>query len=186
MWIRRRYFRQRDLLKVKYSGRVTVFVLLQFNLFFYNLKKKKYYYSYLLPSGKESPCQCRRCKRHSVDPSVRKIPWRRKWQPSPVFLPGKFHGQRSLVGYCPWGCKESDLAERTHNVQFCDRYKILECIFTLSSAPGTFPKMNHKLKHNGNLKKFQRLESYQYVSDYRAKELWKLNSKQISRKCLHV
>ena len=41
MWIRRRHFRQRDLLEVKYSGRVPVFVLLQFNLFFYNLKKKK-------------------------------------------------------------------------------------------------------------------------------------------------
>ena len=37
--------------------------------------------------------------------------WRRKWQPTPVFLPGKSHGQRSLAGYCPWGCKESDTAE---------------------------------------------------------------------------
>jgi len=35
-------------------------------------------------------------------------PWRRKWQPTPVFLPGEFHGQRSLAGYSPWGCKESD------------------------------------------------------------------------------
>ena len=39
---------------------------------------------------------------------VRKIPCRRAWQPTPVFLPGEFHGQRSLVGYGPWGCKESD------------------------------------------------------------------------------
>ena len=39
---------------------------------------------------------------------VEKIPWRRKWQPTPVFLPGKSHRQRSLVGYSPWGCKESD------------------------------------------------------------------------------
>ena len=38
-------------------------------------------------------------------------PWRRKWQPTPVFLPGKSHGQRSLVGYCPWGRKESDMTE---------------------------------------------------------------------------
>ena len=36
-------------------------------------------------------------------------PWRRKWQPTPVFLPGKCHGQRSLAGYSPWGCKESDM-----------------------------------------------------------------------------
>jgi len=62
-------------------------------------------------SDKESPCQCRR---HWLDPWVRKIPWRRKWQPTPVFLPGKSHGQRSLVGYSPWGRKESDTAERLH------------------------------------------------------------------------
>ena len=43
---------------------------------------------------------------------VGKIPWRRKWQPNSVFLPGEFHGQRSLVGYSPWGCKESDMTER--------------------------------------------------------------------------
>ena len=40
-----------------------------------------------------------------------KIPWRREWQPTPVFLPGEFHGQRSLAGYSPWGCKESDMTE---------------------------------------------------------------------------
>ena len=39
-------------------------------------------------------------------PGVRKMSWRRKQQPTPVFLPGKFHGQRSLVGYSPWGCKQ--------------------------------------------------------------------------------
>ena len=53
--------------------------------------------------GKESVCQCRRCKSHEFDPWVGKIPWKRKWQPTPVFLPGGFHGQRSLVGYSPWG-----------------------------------------------------------------------------------
>ena len=40
--------------------------------------------------------------------------WRRQWQPTPVLLPGKFHGQRSLVGYSPWGHKESDRTERLH------------------------------------------------------------------------
>ena len=44
---------------------------------------------------------------------VRKIPWRRKWQPTPVILPGEFHGQRSLAGYSPWGHKESDTTEFT-------------------------------------------------------------------------
>ena len=46
------------------------------------------------------------------DPRVRKIPWRRKRQPSPVFLSGESHGQRSLVGYSPQGCKELDTTER--------------------------------------------------------------------------
>ena len=51
-------------------------------------------------SGKESACQCRRCKRCMFDPWVgKKIPWRRKWQPTPVFLPGESQGQKSLVGY---------------------------------------------------------------------------------------
>ena len=46
-------------------------------------------------------------------PWVGKIPWRRAWQPIPVFLPEESHGQRSLVGYSPWGCKESDMTEVT-------------------------------------------------------------------------
>ena len=43
---------------------------------------------------------------------VGKIPWRREWHPTPVFLPGEFHEQRSLVGYSPWGLRESDTTER--------------------------------------------------------------------------
>ena len=45
---------------------------------------------------------------------VGKVSWRRKWQPTPVLLPGKSHGQRSMVGYSPWGRKESDMTERLH------------------------------------------------------------------------
>ena len=45
------------------------------------------------------------------NPRVRKIPWRRAWEPTPVFLSGESHGQRSLVGYSPWGCRESDMTE---------------------------------------------------------------------------
>ena len=63
-------------------------------------------------SGKESACPCRRCKRCWFHPWVGKNPWSRKWQPSPVFLPGKFHRQRSLVGYSPWGSKELDTLEK--------------------------------------------------------------------------
>ena len=64
-------------------------------------------------SGKEPTCQCRRCKRCGFNPWLRKIPWRRVWQPTPVFLPGESHGQRSLAGYSPLGCKESDTTEAT-------------------------------------------------------------------------
>ena len=56
-------------------------------------------------SGKEPACKCRRCKRPGFNPWVGKIPWRRTWQPTPVFLPGESHGQKSLVGYSPWGHK---------------------------------------------------------------------------------
>ena len=63
---------------------------------------------------KESSCQWRRHKRHWFDPCVRKIPWSRGQQPTPVFLPGKFHGQRSLARYSPWGCEESGMTECVH------------------------------------------------------------------------
>ena len=53
-------------------------------------------------SGKESACQCKRCRRFGFNPWVGKIPWRRQWHPTPVLLPGKSHGQRSLVGCSPW------------------------------------------------------------------------------------
>ena len=65
-------------------------------------------------SGKEPARQCRRRKRHRFEPWVRKIPWKRKWQPSPVFLPGESHGQRSLAGYDPQGHRESDTTEGLH------------------------------------------------------------------------
>ena len=65
-------------------------------------------------SGKELTSQCKRPRRRGFDPWVGKIPWRGKLQPIPVFLPGKFHGQRrSLVGHSTWGLKESYTAEHT-------------------------------------------------------------------------
>ena len=57
-------------------------------------------------SGKESTCRCRRHRRCRFNPWVRKIPWRKAWQSTSVFLPGEAHGQKNLVGYSPWGCKE--------------------------------------------------------------------------------
>ena len=52
-------------------------------------------------------------KRLRFNPWVGKIPWRKKWQPAPVFLPGKFHGQKGLVGYSLWYCEELDKSEHT-------------------------------------------------------------------------
>ena len=67
-------------------------------------------------SGKEPACQCRKPKRCGFDHWVREIPWRRVWQPTPVFLPGKPHGQRSLGSYSPWDCKESNTTEHSHTM----------------------------------------------------------------------
>ena len=65
-----------------------------------------------LSGKKESAGQCRRHRRPEFDPWIGKILWGRKWQPTPVLLPGKSHEQRSMVGYSPWGRKESDMTER--------------------------------------------------------------------------
>ena len=64
-----------------------------------------------LLSGKETSCQCRR-QRHGYNPWVRKIPWRREWLPTPVFLPGKSHGQRNLMGNSPCARKELDTTDQ--------------------------------------------------------------------------
>ena len=67
----------------------------------------------------------RKCKGCVFHPWVRKIPWSRKWQHTSVLFPGKFHGQKSLAGYGPWGCKESDMTEHTltcyiiYNLCYC-------------------------------------------------------------------
>ena len=66
-----------------------------------------YYELFWWLSSKES-MQYRRHRRHGFDPCVGKIPGRRKWQPTPVFLPGKSHGQRSLVSHSPWFHQELD------------------------------------------------------------------------------
>ena len=70
----------------------------------------------------KNPPQCRRNRSRGFDPWVRKIPWRRKWPPTPVFLPEKSHGQKSLESYSPWGRKESDTTEwlSTYFNNLCD------------------------------------------------------------------
>ena len=72
-------------------------------------------------------CQSRRHKRQGFDPCFGKISWRRIWQLTPVFLPGKFHGQRSLVGFSPRGRKELDTTEYAHvyiiHLQYCVSFR---------------------------------------------------------------
>ena len=63
-----------------------------------------------------------RHRRHRFDPGLGEIPWRRAWQPTPVLLPGGPHGQRSLVGYSPWGCKEQDTTEAAKHVYMLNRW----------------------------------------------------------------
>ena len=65
------------------------------------------------------------CGRTGFDPWVGKIPWRWKWQPTLVFLPGEFHGQGSLAGYSPLGHKELDTAEHKDNGNKIQSTKIL-------------------------------------------------------------
>ena len=62
---------------------------------------------------KNPPANAEDIKRYGFQIWVRKIPWRRAWQSTPVFLPGESHGQISLAGYSPWGHKESDTTEAT-------------------------------------------------------------------------
>ena len=78
---------------------------------------------------------CLQCRIPRLDAWVGKIPWRREWQPTPVFLPGELHGQRNLVGYSPWGRKESDMTERlthTHTQSWIQRE--LDCLQHLPIA----------------------------------------------------
>ena len=88
-----------------------------FRSFFWSIQPLilSYFYFLCFPEfpghsdGKESACKA---EDPGSNPRVKKIPWRRKWKPTPIFLPGEFHGQRSLVGYSPWGHKESNMTEQ--------------------------------------------------------------------------
>ena len=61
----------------------------------------------------EPACQCMKQKTYWLDPWARKIPWRRAWQPTPVFLSGESQGRRNLGSYRPQGCKGLDTIETT-------------------------------------------------------------------------
>ena len=73
--------------------------------------------------GRESACNAGDARGVGFDTWVGKIPWRREWQATPVFLPGPSHGQRSLEGYSPQGCKESDKTEVTEHASTQSKMK---------------------------------------------------------------
>ena len=78
----------------------------------------------LWQSGKESAHQCRRHRRCGFEPWVGKFPWKRKWHPTAVFLPGESHGQRRLAGYGPLGHRELDTPENTHKHNPSDDFAV--------------------------------------------------------------
>ena len=97
-----------------------------------NLIKPWVWNTYRLPrslSGKESACQCRRC---AFEPWVGKILWRREWQPTPVFLPGESHRQRSLAGCSPRGLKELDTTEQ-QSMSLCAQIHVFSFTFSVLS-----------------------------------------------------
>ena len=92
--------------------------------------------------SKETTCNAiifLQCRRPGFDSWVRSISWRRKWQPTLIFLPGKSHGQRSLAGYSPWGHKESDTTELLNHHQkeithLLNCFKEISTLFKQGSA----------------------------------------------------
>ena len=109
-------------------------------VYFYVYEYINIYRYILLPwwlSNKESSYQCRRCR---FSPWVRKIPWRREGLPTPVLLPGKSHGQRSLACYSLWGCKRvgHDLATEQHNdwYIYTVSHRLRESFFSLLRLDG--------------------------------------------------
>ena len=87
--------------------------------------------------GKESACQC---WGHGFDIWVGKIPWSRKWQPTPEFLPGKSHRQKSLAGYSPWGGKESNRMEHASVISTLKGFLTPWPLYLLVSAWGHLPQ----------------------------------------------
>ena len=106
--------------------------------FFSELKQRilKFVWKYMgeLPCGSDSKSVCLQCQRPRFNTWVRKMPWRRKWQPNLVLLPGKFHGWRNLIGYSPWDCKESDTTSLSLSWKY-KRFWIIKVTFFWNLSP---------------------------------------------------
>ena len=112
-------------------------------------------------SGKEPACRCRRPKRCRFDPWVGTIHWRRAWQPTPVFLPGRSQAQRSLVGYSPLGHRELVTTEATQHAHI--RYKTVWLI-----QPSFLSLQVSTLTHRENVK--SPCASYEVITAHGGRE----------------
>ena len=99
----------------------------------------------------KNPCQCSRHRRWEFDLWVGKIPWRKKWQPTPVFLPGKSPGQRSLTGYCPRSSNESDTTEHRHTIR--PKFGWIHEVCSEKQIESTFQEGELKVKGRESLTK---------------------------------
>ena len=120
---------------------------------------------------KKSACQCRRCR---FDPWVRKITWRGKWQPIPVFLSQKSHGQRSLAGYSLWDCKELDISEQlsTHKDIHTHAHTYIYILHIIHNLPSYHFKWSVQLVSTFTLCN----ESPKLFSSLKAETLYLLNN----------
>ena len=115
---------------------------------------------HLSHQGRPSSGGLSKNKKCFLDPScsqtncrITYITWRRKWQPTPVLLPGKSHGRRSLVGYNPWGCEEWDTTEQLHfhtlEKEMATHSSVLAWRIPGMGEPGGLPSIgSHRVGHN--------------------------------------
>ena len=101
------------------------------------------------PGGSDSKESCLQRRRHRFDPWIGKIPWRRKWQSTPVFLPEKSHVQRSRAGYSPWGCRvKQDLVTKPPSLQFILPLTLLTILQSSEISFPSFPILSFKILIN--------------------------------------
>ena len=129
-------------------------------------------------SGRESACQCSRHRRCRFNPWVGNMPSRRKWQPTPVFLPGKSPRQRRLVGYSPEGHKESDRAEHTCNL--CEEQSLNLPLGQMSDQAGGGGGASKLSVKERGIEKGP--SNRQWVASVTREPRWSINSKEGSQR----
>ena len=110
-------------------------------------------------------------------PWVRNICWRREWQPTPVFLPGEFHGQRSLAAYSPWGHKELDTTEQlTHTHTHTHTHTLTHTVTSVSIFPswGSIKPSRSPLNHQSSLVTFETFPCPRMQGSFKLEIQWLL------------